>query len=73
MSSNQSNLIQLITGMQEIRLNNCERQKRWEAIQAKLFKVRVSSLALEQYQQIGATLINETKNVLITFSLPNPS
>ncbi len=69
MSSNQSNIIQLITGMQEIRLNNCEKQKRWgwEDIQAKLFKVSVSSLALEQYQQIGATLINETKNVLITF------
>lgn len=29
-SSNQSNLIQLIGGMQEIKLNNCEKQKRWE-------------------------------------------
>ena len=30
MADNQSNLIQLITGMQEIKLNNCERQKRWD-------------------------------------------
>ena len=29
-SAEQSNLYQLITGMQEIKLNNCEKQKRWE-------------------------------------------
>ena len=29
-SSEQSSLIQLVTGMQEIKLNNCERQKRWQ-------------------------------------------
>jgi ATP-binding cassette subfamily B protein len=69
MSSHQGNLVQMITGMQEIKLNNCEKQKRWEweNIQAKLFKVKVKSLALEQYQQIGASFINETKNILITF------
>jgi ATP-binding cassette subfamily B protein len=39
-------VIQLITGMQEIKLNNCEKQKRWEweRIQAALFKVNVKSL-----------------------------
>ena len=29
-AANQSNLFQLITGMQEIKLNNCETEKRWE-------------------------------------------
>jgi ATP-binding cassette subfamily B protein len=29
-AENQGNLMQMITGMQEIKLNNCERQKRWE-------------------------------------------
>lgn len=69
MSGEQSNLIQLITGMQEIKLNNCEKQKRWEweRIQARLFKVSVKGLALSQYQQAGAVFINETKNILITF------
>ena len=69
LSDNQSNLIQLITGMQEIKLNNCEKQKRWEweNIQAKLFKVNVKSLSLSQYQQSGSVFINETKNILITF------
>ena len=68
-ADNQSNIIQLISGMQEIKLNNCEKQKRWkwERIQAKLFKVSVKSLALSQYQQTGAILFNETKNILITF------
>lgn len=68
-SAEQSNLFQLITGMQEIKLNNCERQKRWEweSIQAKLFRVSIKGLALSQYQQSGAFFINETKNILISF------
>ena len=39
-SANQSNIVQLINGMQDIKLNNCEKQKRWEweSIQARLFK-----------------------------------
>ncbi len=55
-ADNQSNLYQLITGMQEIKLNNCEKQKRWEweRIQAKLFKVSIKGLALSQYQQAGS-------------------
>ncbi|KAF0201461.1 MAG: ATP-binding cassette subfamily B, partial [Bacteroidetes bacterium] len=69
MSDNQSNLFQLITGMQEIKLNNCERQKRWkwERIQARLFRVSVQGLALSQWQQAGALFFNETKNIFITF------
>lgn len=69
MSQNQSSLIQLITGMQEIKLNNCEKHKRWEweRIQAKLFKVSMKGLILGQYQQGGAVLINGIKNVTITF------
>ncbi len=68
-SAEQSNLYQLITGMQEIKLNNCERQKRWEweNIQARLFRVSIKGLALSQYQQSGAFFINETKNILISF------
>lgn len=69
LSDNQSNLIQLITGMQEIKLNNCEKQKRWEweKIQARLFKVSIKGLSLNQYQQAGGTFFNQTKNIIITF------
>jgi len=68
-SENQSNIVQLITGMQEIKLNNSEQQKRWEweRIQASLFKYSVRSLALNQYQQFFSFFINEGKNILITF------
>ncbi len=68
-AANQSNVYQLITGMQEIKLNNCEKQKRWEweRIQAKLFKVSVKGLMLSQNQQAGSVFINQTKNILISF------
>jgi ATP-binding cassette subfamily B protein len=68
-AAEQSNLYQLITGMQEIKLHNCERQKRWEweRIQARLFRISVKGLALSQYQQSGAFFINETKNIVISF------
>ena len=65
----QSNLFQLITGMQEIKLNNCETQMRWkwERIQAKLFRIQVKGLALQQYQQLGALFFSQATNILITF------
>jgi ATP-binding cassette subfamily B protein len=68
-SSNQSTVIQIIQGMQEIKLNNCEKQKRWEweRLQAGLFRYQIKNLALEQYQQGGAFFINEGKNIGITF------
>jgi ATP-binding cassette, subfamily B, bacterial len=68
LADNQGKLIQLINGMQEIKLNNYERQKRWEweRIQARLFKVNIKSLSLQQYQQAGSVFINETKNIFIT-------
>ena len=69
LSGNQSNLIQMIYGMPEIKLNNCETQKRWEweRIQAKIFHLNVSGMKLQQYQDAGNFFINELKNILITF------
>ncbi|MDL2277478.1 peptidase domain-containing ABC transporter [Parabacteroides sp. OttesenSCG-928-G07] len=65
----QSNLFQLITGMQEIKLNNCETEKRWqwERIQVKLFKISIKGLALEQYQQLGTAFFSQTTNIFISF------
>ncbi len=69
LSDHQSVLIELITGMQEIKLNDCERKKRWEweSIRAKLFRLNILSLSLAQYQQAGGVFINELKNIIITF------
>lgn len=68
-AANQSNIVQLVTGMQEIKLNSCEKQKRWEweRIQIKLFKVSLKSMMLNQNQQLGAALINQAKDILISF------
>ncbi len=59
---------QLISGMQEIKLQGCEQRKRWEweDVQADLFKVNLQSLNLQQIQQAGSITINEVKNILIT-------
>ena len=69
MSNNQSNLIQLVNGMQEIKLNNCEKAKRWEweEIQARLFRISSKSLALGQIQNNGGGFIDEVKNITISF------
>ncbi len=69
LSENQAKLIELMTGMQEIKLNNCEKQKRWEweRIQARLFQVNIRRLSLTQTQTIGSTFINQLKNILISF------
>jgi len=68
-SEEQSKVIELINGMQEIKLHNAEKQKRWswEFVQARLFKIEMKNLSLEQTQNIGAQFINEIKNILITF------
>ena len=68
-AANQSNVVQLIQGMQEIRLNTCEHRRiwEWENIQAKLFDLRMKGLTLSQYQDSGALLINQVKNIIITF------
>ena len=68
-AANQSSIVQLIAGMQDIKLNGCERQKRWEweRIQARLFNVSVKGLALGQTQQVGGTFIDQIKNVFISF------
>ncbi len=67
-SNEQSKVIEMINGMQEIKLHNAEKQKRWqwEHVQARLFKISMKNLALEQYQSVGSSLINELKNILIT-------
>ncbi len=67
-SEEQTKVIELITGMQEIKLHNAERQMRWswEDVQARLFRISIKNLALEQTQSVGSNFINELTNILIT-------
>ncbi len=65
---NQNRTYQFITSMQEIKLQDCERRRRWEweDTQADLFAVRMKSLRLQQTQEAGSIFINEVKNIIIT-------
>lgn len=69
LSSEQSKVLELINGMQEIKLHNAEKQKRWswEYVQARLFRISIKSLSLEQFQSVGSNFINEVKNIFISF------
>ncbi|AWK06344.1 ABC transporter ATP-binding protein [Flavobacterium crocinum] len=66
-SNEQNKVMELINGMQEIKLHNAEKQKRWgwEYVQARLFRVSIKGLVLEQTQTIGSSVINELKNIFI--------
>ncbi|MCL9804907.1 peptidase domain-containing ABC transporter [Flavobacterium amniphilum] len=68
-SQSQNNLLQIISGVKEIKINNSQRKNRWkwEYNQISLFKTSLSTLKLAQYQTIGSSFINELKNVIITF------
>jgi len=68
MASSNNNLINIVNGMQEIKLTRSENSKRWEweKVQAELFVVKVKGLGIAQYQSAGATFINEVTNILIT-------
>jgi ATP-binding cassette subfamily B protein len=68
-SQEQSKVIELVNGMQEIKMHNAEKQKRWgwEFLQVKLFKLRIKSLSLEQWQSVGGNFINQMKDILVSF------
>lgn len=67
-AANNNKTLQFITGMQEIKLQDCEQRRRWEweDAQADLFDANMKSLKLQQTQEAGSIFINETKNIIIT-------
>lgn len=68
-SQEQSKVIELINGMQEIKMYNAEKKKRWEweFVQVRLFKIRIKALSLEQWQSVGGNFINQIKDILVSF------
>jgi ATP-binding cassette subfamily B protein len=61
-------MINIVNGMQEIKLAGNEKTNRqeWEALQLDLHQTRVRGLKLFQFQAAGGTLIHESTNILIT-------
>lgn len=68
-STEQNKIIQLIQGMQDIKLNNCEKQKRWEweRVQVNLFNISVRGLTIGQVQQAGTAFFTQSTHILISF------
>lgn len=69
-SSRENNMtLQMVQGMQEIRLQNIEQEKRWEweGLKSAIFQLNFSNLSYVQIQQTGAVMINQSKDVLLTF------
>lgn len=66
-AKNQSNMIQLIEGAEEIKLNNCEYKMRsaWEKIQEELLAINVQGMKIEQIQNIGAFFITNVVNTVL--------
>lgn len=69
MRESQDSILEVISGMQEIKLNNCETTKRWawERTQVKLFKIYIKSLTIDQLQRTGYLFINQFKNIILLF------
>jgi ATP-binding cassette, subfamily B, bacterial len=67
-AENQSKMVELITGMQEIKMQNSEQQKRWEweRLQAKTFKLSVEGLRVGQIQELGASFIGKLQSIIIS-------
>jgi len=61
-------MINIVNGMQEIKLTQSELSMRWdwEKLQASLFRLKTKGLGIAQYQAAGATFINEVTNLFIT-------
>lgn len=68
-STEQNRLVQLIQGMQDIKLNNCEREKRWEweHVQIGLFRISSKGLTISQIQQTGSSFLSQATNFIILY------
>ena len=67
-AKNNDKTYQFITAMQEVKLQDCERRRRWEweDVQAEKFAVDMKQMKLQQTQDAGSIFINELKNILVT-------
>lgn len=67
-AQNTNRTFQMVTSMQEIKLQGCETRRRdeWTDTQEQLMVYQMRSLKLQQCQEAGGVAINEIKNIVIT-------
>lgn len=68
-SENQSAIYEIINGVTEMKLNQFQdfKNKEWQKIQEKLFKINTRVLKLYQFQIGGFEIINQIKNIIVTY------
>ena len=71
MSRTQLNSIEIAEGASEIRLRDSQTyfKDKWRKAQELVYDIHFKSLRLEQHSGLGATAINESKNLLMTFAV----
>jgi ATP-binding cassette subfamily B protein len=67
-AENQNSLLQLFTGSRDIKLNNLEKEKRWdwEKVQAKQFHLDIKTTIWGQFQSSGSIIINSTAGIIMS-------
>lgn len=68
-AKDRSKVIQLVQGMQEIKLCNDEKRQRWEweDIQAQLMKNNIYGLKIDQIRTFGGNVITRSASLLVSF------
>ena len=68
-SANQTTVLELLRGMPEIKLQGSQikRRQQWLSIQSRLFRAKIQSLILANWQDFGGQFINQLKDILIIF------
>ncbi|MFV0507361.1 MAG: peptidase domain-containing ABC transporter [Bacteroidales bacterium] len=68
-SKNQSYWVETVENMHEIKINNYEDTKRWkwEALQARIHRLSLKVLKINNAQQLGAQFVNHITNLGVTF------
>jgi len=69
LSAHQDQLIQIVDGVGEIKLNQSESGifRKWTSLQARIFRNNIQILVNAQYQQSGSVLISQVKNLTVIF------
>jgi len=69
-SKENSKVIEMLEGIQEIKINNSAKQHRWqwEEIQANLYKQKIVNLNVGQFQSIGGSMLGQATSILISFT-----
>jgi ATP-binding cassette, subfamily B, bacterial len=69
LAERQDKNLEMIHGMAEIKLNNAAelKKKQWEDLQEEVFRINYKTLKVSQWQHTGSRVINEIKNICLTF------